>query len=323
MNLAIIIPVYNEQENLPELTRRLTAACETMEGIDWRVIFVNDGSTDESWRMLGESHAADARFCVVDLSRNFGHQAAISAGMMHADADAVVVMDADLQDPPEVIPDLVAAWREGAQIVLAERRTRQERGLRRVGFELFHRLFKWISDFPVAPRTGVFGLLNRQAAEAFRSLPETNRFFPGLRSWIGFDQRIVHYDRADRAAGRPKQTLRRLVRYASDGIFSFSHKPLHLMTGAGVLISGFGFVLGMVFLVKRLLGVEQAQMGFTTLIVVVTFIGGIQLMSLGLLGQYLSRVYDEVKRRPIYIVRQRLGVPGSAESQTTEESAGP
>ena len=321
MKLAIVIPVYNEQENLPELQRRLAAACDVIDGIDWQVIFVNDGSVDDSLKMLRAAHESDARFGVIDLSRNFGHQAAISAGLMYADADAVVVMDADLQDPPEVIGDLVAAWRDGAQVVLAERKSRQERGVRRVGFAVFHRLFKWLSDFPVAPRTGVFGLLNRQAAEAFRALPETNRFFPGLRSWIGFDQRVVYYDRAERAAGKPKQTLRRLLHYAADGIFSFSHKPLHLMTGTGVIISGFGFVVGMVFIIKRLMGVEQAQMGFTTLVALVTFIGGIQLVCLGLLGQYLSRVYDEVKRRPIYIVRGRYGLADPARPDDSTDTA--
>jgi polyisoprenyl-phosphate glycosyltransferase len=212
-------------------------------------------------------------------------------------------MDADLQDPPEVIPDLVAAWRNGAEVVRAVRRSRQETGVRRMGFDLFHAIFGRLTDMPIESNTGTFGLLGRPALEAFVQLPERHRFFPGLRTWIGFATADVPYDRQERAAGDPKQTFRRLVRYAVDGFFRFSYLPLRFLTYTGMLVSGLGFALGLFFVVKRLLGIETATTGFTTLVSLVTFLGGIQLIGIGVLGEYLGRVYDEVKQRPIYLVK--------------------
>jgi glycosyltransferase involved in cell wall biosynthesis len=306
--LSIVIPIFNEEENLPELGRRLRAACDGLGEIEWQTIYVNDGSSDRSVSIMLDQHAADPRFTLVDLSRNFGHQAAISAGLAHADGDAVVIMDGDLQDPPEVIPDLIAAWRSGAKVVRAERRSRQDTGLRAVGFRVFHRLFALLSDMPIASHTGVFSLLDRQAVREFNQLRENNRFIPGLRDWLGFEQATVVYDRSSRAAGEPKQTLRRLVRYAMDAVFSFSYKPLRLMTWFGVCVSGVGFLLASFYIARRLLGIEEAQMGFTTIVSLVLFLGGIQLIGIGLLGEYLGRTYDEVKRRPLYIVKSRYGI---------------
>jgi len=212
-------------------------------------------------------------------------------------------MDADLQDPPEVIPDLVAAWRAGAEVVRAVRLSRQETGLRRVGFDFFHAVFGRLTDFPIESNTGTFGLLGRPALEAFAQLPERHRFFPGLRAWIGFSTADVAYDRQERAAGKPKQTFRRLVRYAVDGFFSFSYLPLRFLTYSGIVVSLLGFALGLYFIIKRLLGIETATTGFTTLVSLVTFLGGIQLIGIGVLGEYLGRVYDEVKQRPIYLIK--------------------
>ena len=305
--LTTVIPIFNEAELLPELNRRLRDTCNQLNDFVWQVIYVNDGSTDDSHRILAELHAADARITVIDLSRNFGQQAAISAGLAHADADAVVIMDGDLQDPPELIPQLITAWRDGGEVIRAVRRTRSEDGVRRLGIDLFHRGFSWVSDVPFTEDTGIFSLLDRQAVREFNLLAEKNRFIPGLRTWIGFDQRIVEYDRSARAAGRPK-SLPQLVRYAMDAVFSFSHKPLRLMTGVGVSVSTLGFVLACIFIIRRLTGAEIAQPGFTTLVTLILFLGGIQLIALGLLGEYLGRIYDEAKGRPLYIVRRRLGV---------------
>jgi glycosyltransferase involved in cell wall biosynthesis len=308
MHLDIVIPIFNEEETLPELSRRIEQTCARLDDVDWRVIYVNDGSRDRSRELILEQRRQDPRFTLLDLSRNFGHQCAISAGLAHTDAEAAVVMDGDLQDPPEVIPDLLACWRNKGEVVYAVRRSRSEKGVRRLGLEVFHKFFYWLSDFPMPTQTGVFGLLDRKAVEEFNRLTEKNRFIPGLRSWIGFEQRMVHYDRPDRAAGVPKQTLRRLVRYALDGVFSFSYKPLRLMTYAGLGISIIGFGLAGMYAVKRLLGIETAQTGFTTLVTLVLFLGGVQLIAVGLLGEYIGRVYDEVKQRPLYIVRGRHGL---------------
>jgi polyisoprenyl-phosphate glycosyltransferase len=312
VKLAIVVPIYNEEDTLAELSRRLRAACERLEDVDWQVIYVNDGSTDRSAELLLEQRAADSHFAVVQLSRNFGHQAAISAGLAHADADATIVMDGDLQDPPEVIPDLVHEWREGGQVVRAERRTRQDTGLRRIGFDLFHRFFSLVSDFPFATNSGTFCLLDREAVCQLNLLPEKNRFVPGLREWIGFERRTVLYDRHARAAGAPKQTMRRLVRHALDAVFGFSYKPLRVMTVIGVCVSAIGFLLACFYVFHRILGFETAPTGFTTLVTLVLFLGGIQLIAIGLLGEYLGRIYDEVKRRPLYIVKETHGVEPAA-----------
>jgi glycosyltransferase involved in cell wall biosynthesis len=302
--VAIVIPVFNEEHVLPELLARLGGLLAGQPGLAWRVVFVDDGSRDRTAELVRAQAAADPRFELVELSRNFGFQSALSAGLARAaGADAVVTMDADLQDPPELIPKLIAAWRSGAEVVRAVRASRSETGLRRMGFDLFHSLYGRLTDIPVESNTGTFGLLGGPALEAFAQLPERNRFFPGLRAWIGFPTADVAYDRQERAAGRPKQTLRRLVRYAVDGFFSFSYLPLRFLTYSGILVSLLGFILGLYFIVKRLLGIETASTGFTTLVSLVTFLGGIQLIGIGVLGEYLGRVYDEVKQRPIYIVK--------------------
>jgi glycosyltransferase involved in cell wall biosynthesis len=302
--VAIVIPVFNEEHVLPELFARLEALFWGGPGCAWRAVFVNDGSRDRSADLIRAQAQRDPRFEMVELSRNFGFQSALSAGLAHArGADAVVTMDADLQDPPEVIPRLVEAWRSGAEVVRAVRGSRQETGLRRVGFDLFHAVFGRLTDIPIEPNTGTFGLLGRTALEAFSQLPERNRFFPGLRAWIGFSTADVVYDRQERAAGKPKQTFRRLARYAVDGFFSFSYLPLRFLTYTGILVSLLGFSLGLYFIIKRLLGIETATTGFTTLVSLVTFLGGIQLIGIGVLGEYLGRVYDEVKQRPIYLVK--------------------
>ncbi|GAB1490066.1 glycosyltransferase family 2 protein [Opitutaceae bacterium] len=306
--VAIVIPAFNEAQVLPELFRRLSTIFDSHPEITWRAVLVDDGSGDRTAELIGAQCAADGRFRLLILSRNFGFQNALAAGLAHcSDADAVVTMDADLQDPPELIPELVEAWRQGAGVVLAVRRSRSEQGLRRIGFDLFHRFFGLLSDFPIEPNTGTFGLLERAAVEAFNALPEQHRFFPGLRSWVGFKRADVFYERKERAAGEPGQTFRRLVRYAFDGVFSFSRLPLRLMTYTGAFVAFIGFSIGLFFAIRRILGVEIAETGFTTLVTLVLFLGGIQLIGIGVLGEYLGRVYDEVKRRPNYIVKSRLG----------------
>jgi polyisoprenyl-phosphate glycosyltransferase len=303
--IAVVIPVFNEASVIPELCQRLTALFNGSHGCRWRAVLVDDGSRDRSADLLREQATRDPRFELVELSRNFGFQSALAAGLAHArTADAIVTMDADLQDPPEVIPELIAAWRGGAEVVRASRRSRAETGLRRVGLDLFHAVFRRLSDFPIEANTGTFGLLGREAVEAYHQLPERHRFFPGLRAWIGFPTADVFYDRKERVAGQPQQTMRRLVRYALDGVFSFSHLPLRMLTYVGIFVALIGFAIGLFFIVRRLLGVEIAFIGFTTIITLVLFLGGIQLIGIGVLGEYLGRMYDEVKRRPLYVVKK-------------------
>jgi polyisoprenyl-phosphate glycosyltransferase len=308
LRIDIVIPIYNEEENLPSLYRRLREVCGRLNDLTWQVIYVNDGSSDRSLEIMLEQKQEDSRFGIIDLSRNFGHQAAIAAGLAHANGDAVIIMDGDLQDPPEVIPDLLAFWRKGAKVVRAQRRSRKESGIKRAGFDMFHKFFSLISDFPVPPNAGIFGLLDKQAVDELKRLPEKNRFFPGLRSWVGLEQGVVYYDRENRAAGKPKQSLGKLIRYALDAIFSFSYKPLRIMTISGILVSASGFAFASFFVIRRILGIEIAQTGFTTLVTLILFLGGVQLIAIGLVGEYLARIYDEVKQRPLFIVKKCHGI---------------
>jgi len=316
--LSVVVPVYNEQENLPELIRRISAAL-TQVTADWELILVDDGSRDQSATMIRAAHAADSRVKLVALSRNFGHQPAITAGIHHARGEAVILIDGDLQDPPELIPQLVAKWREGSDVVMAKRRSRADaHGARGIGFRLFYPLLRKLSDLPEAPDAGIFGLMSRAVVAEFNQLSERNRFIPGLRAWLGFKQATVEYDRQDRAAGAPKQTLGRLLKYAADAMLSFSTKPLRFATWMGFICAAVGFATAIFFIVRRLFFNDPAVTGFTTLLTMMMFIGGIQLIAIGLLGEYLGRVYEEVKRRPLYVVGERLGVERDGASGKNE-----
>ncbi len=300
--IAVVVPIYNEQENIPELCRRIREACGELNDVRWEAIFVDDGSTDDSAVLLRKEAQSCTRIRLIRLSRNFGHQPAISAGLFVCDADAAVVMDGDLQDPPEVIPQLVERWQSGAKVVRAERLSRRESGLRRLAFAAFHRFFNLFSDFPIPANSGVFCLLDRDVIRIYNSLSERHRYFPGLSAWIGFRQETVCYHRDERYRGQPKQSWRRLASYALDALCSFSYVPLRLVTYAGFFISAMGFSIGLFFAMRRILGVEIAFTGFTTIVVLILFIGGLQLMALGIIGEYLGRMYDEAKRRPYFII---------------------
>jgi glycosyltransferase involved in cell wall biosynthesis len=306
--VAIVIPAFNETAVLPELFQRLGAVFNGIPEVHWSAILIDDGSRDQTAAMIRSHCTKDPRFRLLVLSRNFGFQAALMAGLDHcAEFDAVVTMDADLQDPPEIIPQLVDRWQAGGAVVLAVRKTRSETGLRRLCFDLFHKVFGRLVDLPIERNTGTFGLLDKAAVAAFNRLPESHRFFPGLRTWLGFERAEVVYDRQERAAGQPAQNFVRLLRYAFDGIFSFSRLPLRLLTMCGVFVATMGFTVGVFFIIRRMMGIEIAQVGFTTLVTLGLFLGGMQLIGIGVLGEYLGRVYDEVKRRPNYIVKQRVG----------------
>jgi dolichol-phosphate mannosyltransferase len=304
--ISLVIPIYNEEENLPELRRRVTAALEST-GEPWEVLLVNDGSRDRSGEMIREYNAADGRFKVISFSRNFGHQPTVTAGIHFARGECVVLMDGDLQDPPEVIPEMIAAWKKGFQVVIGERRSRGDaNGTRGIGFRLFYPLFRRISDLPSAPDAGIFGLMDRVVVNEFNKLPERNRFIPGLRAWLGFKQTAVNYDRNDRAAGKPKQTLGRLIKYAIDGMLSFSTRPLRSATYMGFFVSMAAFALA-IFYVITFFAFHKKIDGFTTTITCVLFLGGVQLICTGILGEYIGRVYEEIKQRPLYVVQEKVG----------------
>jgi dolichol-phosphate mannosyltransferase len=321
--ISAVVPIFNEQENLPELRRRLAAALDAT-GHEWEIVLVNDGSADGSAALIRRFHEEDPRIKLVDLSRNFGHQPAVTAGIHHAAGDCVVLIDGDLQDPPEVIPQLVKKWEDGYHVVLGERRSRADGGgARGLGFRLFYPLLHAVSDLPDGPDAGIFGLMDRAVVAEFDKLPERNRFIPGLRSWLGFSQTAVPYDRGGRAAGSPKQTLRRLVHYAMDAIFSFSYKPLRAATYLGFVVSTVAFLLAAFYFVTFFAFHKQAGSGFTTIVLCVLFLGGVQLICVGILGEYVGRVYEEVKQRPLYVVKERLGIAGRDPSTSGDNGPAP
>jgi len=299
--LSVVIPIYNEEEVLDPLHASLTQVLGEI-GEPWEIVYVNDGSTDSTLDKLLGYQAVDPRVTVVELSRNWGHQPAITAGLHAARGAAVILMDGDFQDPPETLHRFVAAWRRGAQVVIAQRRSRKEHGFRTWVYPLFYKVMGFLSDFPVPLNAGIFGLLDRQAVDAINALGEGNRYLPGLRAWVGFPTEVVYYDRQDRAAGEPKQTFWRLLKYGLDAIFSFSYKPLRLSLVLGVVASALAAVIALVSVIAMLAGADVSIAQVTTIFAVL-FLAGVQLICVGILGEYIGRVYDEVRRRPLYIVR--------------------
>lgn len=306
--LSVVIPIKDEIETLPELWRRLGDIL-TGELADSEIVFVDDGSRDGSGKWIADLHDRDARVRLVVLTRNFGHQAAVTAGLAHASGDAVVLMDGDLQDPPELIPRLVAAWREGNEVVHAVRRSRREPWPRRIAFGAFHRLIRTLSRTELPLQAGIFSLLGRRAADHLLALPERSRYLAGLRSWVGFEHTSVEYDREPRLVGRPRQSPGRLVGLALDAIFSFSNLPLRFATIFGLVVSMAAFLL-MATVVYLKLFTDRAILGWASLMSSILFLGGVLLLTIGIIGEYVGRIYDEVKRRPLYIVAERIGLEG-------------
>ena len=299
--LSVVAPVFNEEATLGELHRRLSATLTALGGTH-EIVLVDDGSTDGSWGLLLELAARDPQLRLLRLSRNFGHQAALSAGLDAARGDAVVLMDADLQDPPEVIPSLVAKWRDGFDVVYAIRSDREgETRLRLASISLFYLFLRRISPTDIPRNVGDFRLLSRRAADAISAMPERARFLRGMTSWIGFRQTGVPYTREARFAGTSKYPPRKLIRLAYDGVTSFSTVPIELVTGIGLALVLFCIgVLGWTVYVRFF--TSHHPQGWTSVIAVVLLLGGVQLLSLGVIGQYVARIFDETKQRPVYLV---------------------
>ena len=301
--VSVVIPVFNEEENLDELHGRLISVLDAT-GSTYEIVFVDDGSKDRSVAMIKAFHEADARVRLIRLSRNFGHQAALNAGLDSARGDAVVLMDADLQDPPELLTTFIERWRDGAEVVYGVREHREGSLVKRSAYHVFYRLYRALADIDVPLDAGDFCLLDRQVADAIRDLPERQRFLRGLRSWVGFEQEGVPFDRPERFAGEAKYTMSGLVKLALDGLFSFSVIPLRLssMLGFGVAIAGVVYVAFAV--IARILS-GSVPAGWTSIVAIVLVLGGVQLIMIGIVGEYLARVYSEAKERPSYIIRDR------------------
>jgi dolichol-phosphate mannosyltransferase len=300
--LSVVAPVYDEAAGLAEFHRRVSDA---LAGIEFELVLVDDGSTDSTPEILAALAASDPRVKVISLSRNFGHQAALTAGLDSAAGDAVAMIDADLQDPPEVIPTMVDRWRAGADVVYAVRTVRPgETRLKLTTSRWFYRLFGRLAHIDLEHNSGDFRLFDRRALEALNSMRERNRFLRGMSVWIGFTQTAVPYERDARFAGETKYTPRKMLRFSLDAISSFSHVPLQAATALGFLVSLAAFLGIPIAIGLKIAG--QFVPGITTVLLAVLLLGGIQLITVGLIGEYLGRVYDEVKRRPLYVVRERL-----------------
>jgi len=306
--LSIVIPCFNEEEVIAATVQRLTALCDTLTDLDAELLFVDDGSKDQTRALLKQYAAKDPRIKLVGFARNFGHQLAVTAGIDAALGDGVVLIDADLQDPPEVILEMVTLWRQGYDVVYGTRLERTgESVFKRTSAKLFYRFINRLSDIAIPFDTGDFRLMSRAVVETLKSMPERDRFVRGMVSWIGFKQVSIPYKRAERTAGTSKYPLAKMIRFAVDGILSFSTKPLQLSIGLGLCASLLAF-LGIVYaLIVRIFTNAWVE-GWAGLFIAVLFMGGVQLVSVGILGEYVGRIYNEVKRRPLYVIDETLNV---------------
>lgn len=310
---SIVVPIFNEEETIPELYRRMAAVLDKLDGTT-ELILVNDGSRDRSLVLLRELPARDPRVKVLSFSRNFGHQMAITAGIDYAAGDAVVVIDADLQDPPEVILDLAEAWKNGAELVYAQRSERKgETFFKKLTATFFYRLISSMTDLKIPVDTGDFRLMDRKVVEALKQVREHHRFMRGLSIWVGFKQVAVNYVRQERFAGSTKYPLNKMIRFATDGITSFSYVPLQLATTAGFIFAGLALIAIPVIVVLRYFAGNDFFGGQATTLISTLLLGGVQLIFLGIIGEYLGRIYDEVKKRPLYILSEKIGFDPSAQ----------
>jgi len=304
--VSVVVPVFNEEATLDALVARLERALEGA-GLDYEVVFVNDGSRDRSAEMLRAHHARNPRLKCIMLSRNFGHQVAVTCGLDHAQGDAVVVMDGDLQDPPEVLPGLIARWRDGFDVVYAVRRRRKEGWAKVLAYKAFYWVLHRVSYLDIPLDSGDFSLMDRRVVDLLATMPERNRFVRGLRTWVGLRQTGFEYERDARYAGESKYSFTKLLRLAFDGLVSYSFAPLRLVSNLGMLVS-LSALLYMVYLLAARLFGDLTIQGWTSTVVIVLFLGGIQLLSLGIIGEYIGRIFDEVKQRPQYVIGDSLGV---------------
>ncbi len=309
---SIVAPCYNEEGNLYELHRRIKEVM-TQTGESWELVLINDGSSDHTPELMRELHALDPAVHYVDFARNFGHQIAVTAGMDYAQGEAIILIDADLQDPPELILEMIKKWKESYKVVYAVRTERKgETWFKLLTAKIFYRLIYRITDVNIPMDTGDFRLMDRQVVETLKQMKERHRFIRGMTSWVGFKQTGVSYVREERFAGQTNYPLRKMVKFASDAITGFSYLPLQLATYLGFSIAALSG-LGMIAVILARLFGNQAFFGQATTLVMVLFLGGVQLICLGIIGEYLGRIYDEVKGRPLYVVNEAVGFEEESE----------
>lgn len=321
--VSIVVPCFNEEEVLPQTIPSLTQLCDSLPQYDFEIVFVDDGSCDATFERLRDATRLDSRMRVIRFARNFGHQIAVTAGIDAAQGDAVVLIDADLQDPPEVVREMIAKWQEGYDVVYGMRMSRAgESAFKLATARGFYRVLNRLSEVEIPLDTGDFRLMSRPVVDVLKAMPERHRFVRGMVAWIGFRQIALPYVRVERAAGTSKYPLRKMLRFAIDGILSFSTKPLQLSVALGLIsatLAIFGILYALALRIFTSIWVE----GWTALMIAVLFIGGVQLFSLGILGEYVGRIYSEVKRRPLYVIGQRVGYDiDAARGEAVEKAVG-
>jgi len=317
--ISVVVPCFNEEETIGETLSQLQAFVARQPGYLFELIFVDDGSSDRTLELLRAVTVEDSSMRVLSFARNFGHQIAVTAGIDAAAGDAVALIDADLQDPPEILKEMIQHWEDGYHVVYGVRRSREgESGFKLFTARAFYRLLNWLSEVPIPLDTGDFRLMDRRVVEILRAMPERHRFVRGMVAWLGFNQKALPYDRKRRTAGVSKYPFRKMVRFALDGILSFSSKPLHLSTNLG-LIAACLALLGIVYAVVMRLLTSVWVEGWTALMIAVLFMGGVQLISIGVIGEYIGRIYEESKRRPLYTVKESLGFEQHSDAGRTPE----
>lgn len=313
---SLIVPIYNEEEIIPELYRRLSAVMNRMDG-PVELILINDGSRDRSLQLLRELHQKDPRICYLSFARNFGHQIAVTAGLNFVRGQVIVILDADLQDPPELIPDMIEKWRQGYQVVYAQRTQRLKEGwFKRFTAYFFYRLLKKLADVEIPTDTGDFCLMDRQIVDILNSMPERNRYIRGLRSWVGFQQTAIRFERNPRFAGEVKYTFSKSLALAINGLVSFSIVPLRLSTYLGLVAAVAAIFMALLVLYWRLFLPHSPLTGFTIILMAIFFLGSVQLVSVGILGEYIGRIYEEVKARPLYTLAEVGGLHYKSSNST-------
>ncbi len=305
---SLIIPIYNEEETIPELYRRLSAVMDSLDD-SVELILINDGSGDRSLKLMRELQERDARVCYISFARNFGHQAAVTAGLNFARGQVIVVLDADLQDPPELIPKMIESWQAGYHVVYAQRTKRKkESWFKRLTAYVFYRLLGQLADVDIPADTGDFCLMDRQVVDLLNSMPERNRYIRGLRAWIGFQQTAVKFERDPRFAGEVKYTFKKSLALAINSLVSFSKIPLRLSTYLGLFSALIALLMALLVLYWRLQQPDSPVTGLATILIAVFFLGSVQLISIGILGEYIGRIYEEVKGRPAYTIAEIAGL---------------
>ena len=305
--VSLVVPMYYEEEVVNECYTRLTNVLQKLENYDYEIIFINDGSKDKTLELLEEIAKEDNKIKILSFARNFGHQCAVTAGLKHVSGDAIVIIDADLQDPPELIPDMLKLWEEGNQVIYGKRKTRDgESAFKLLTAKMFYNTLNALSDVEIPKDTGDFRLVDREVVEVINSLPEHNKFLRGLWSWVGFKQMPYEYERKERFAGETKYPLKKMLKLASDGIISFSTKPLKFVGALGLISIGISAFIMIYALISFIFKLNNLTAGWTSLMIAITFFAGVQLLSIWIMSEYIARIYDESKNRPQYIIEKKI-----------------